>query len=112
MACSSSQSLSSATEPDSESADSVTTNTSSPQSAALSLLDKLRPPKTSELSRKRNIQENPSKGKRCRLPRGSQSDPKSVTLSERVMLLHVLDIISCGCEHNGFCFEHNDFVIM
>ena len=26
------------------------------------------------------------------------------------MLLHVLDII-CGCEHDGFSSEHNDFVI-
>lgn len=59
MASSSLQSLSSATEPDSESADSVTTDTSSTQSAAISLLDKLRPPKTSELSRKQKVQENP-----------------------------------------------------
>ena len=91
MACSSSQSLSSATEPDSESA---------AQSAALSLLDKLHPPKTSWVE----------SGKYRRLPRGSKSDPKSATPSQRVMLLHVLDII-CGCEHNGFSFEHNDFVI-
>ena len=84
MACSSSQSFSSATEPDSESADSVTTNTSSTQSPALSLLDKLCPLKTSELSRKRKVQENPSKGKCRRLPRESQSDPKSVTPSQRV----------------------------
>ena len=82
MECSSSSSHSF-----SDSADSLSSSSSqqtSTQSAAVSLLDKLRSPKASELSRKRKVQENPSKGKRRHLPRGSQTDPKSVTPSQRV----------------------------
>ena len=83
MACSSLQSLSSATEPDSESADSVTTDTSSTQSAAISLLDKLRPQKTSELSQKRKVQENPESTITF-LEDCNQTHPKLVTPSQRV----------------------------
>ena len=52
--------------------------TSSTQRAALLLLNKLCTPKTSKLSRKRTLQENPSKGK-CR--RGSQSNPGGLSFA-------------------------------
>ena len=81
MACSSSSSSGvGPARPDSDSS----VDTSGTQDASLSLLDKLRAPKASELSRKRKVQVNPSVGKRRHLPGGSHTDPKSVTPSQRV----------------------------
>ena len=52
--------------------------TGSTKGAAISLLDRLRAPKASEVGRKRKVQENPSNGKRRQAPRGALTDPKSV----------------------------------
>ena len=63
----------------------LSVNSTSTQGATRSLLDKLRTPKASKLTRKRKLHANCSVGERRRhLPGGSLSDPKSVTPSQRV----------------------------
>ncbi len=67
------------------------TSSSSETTDSVSLIDRLQPPKVSELARKRKVQvnlcERAPKGKRRQVPpspRGGQTDPKSVIPAQRV----------------------------
>ena len=68
--------------------DTIPTDTmaSCTDSETLSLLEKLRVLRASELSLKWKLHENPSssEGKSCQLPQGLHTDPKSVTPAQRV----------------------------
>ena len=60
------------------------TETASATSSTVSLLDVLKAPTVSNLSRKRSVARNPPCGKRRSRPRSTSFDPKNVKPSQRV----------------------------
>ena len=79
------QSIASTTESDKESGASESAEpSSSSSSTSTSILDRLRAPRASDLARKRKVKANPPLGKRRCSARGSGSELKTVTASERV----------------------------
>ena len=70
-------------------------------SEVVSLMDRLRAPTKSDLTRKRKIATNPPKGKRtCR--GGATTDPKGVTPAQRLKELPG-EALSASLERTAFC---------